>query len=491
MSQDDGSNPDDSLNQDDQSKQNSIGLEDDTDVSLENQESGQIPSVISMNDESNLQLVDDASQADSIDLKDAVSNVVIAKVNGETYDPNKTYPRGSLIEFNLSYQFPEDNKPSVGGIKVSTYVIPSGLKVADKTGEIDGGSYTAGAGTYEIKNNIVTFTYTEGFLEAHPSYISGSFSFTGTLDGSLTENQDNATITFPGKGSDIPINIKFEAGKVNGSKSYVLNSDGTVDFTINLTVSDRDVSDFQLTDTQGSNLTFADDPQFQLDGNAITDPVTSGSTATLNLGSLAIGSHTITYKAKLADKTAVASANNKNSASWTWTGGNGTTETTVTPVEKSLAKTGQAQKNEAGEYVITWTAIYIPGTFGNVAGKTFTDTLGSDQAYTGAYEVYYDPSGNQYYVGGNKIADGTITEDSNSFSYTFPTEQTASQGGYKIVYRTKVTGDFEGKKTFTNKIKDDESQEATASVEINNTIPAPDLVSKSGVADQDKRQATL
>ncbi len=464
--------------------------EENIETNSEDGEASQDVSLASLEDELNIQPVDVGSSSDSIDLKNAVSNVVIAKVNGEQYDPNKTYPRGSTIEFSLSYNFPEDNKPSADGIKVSTYTIPSGLKVADKTGTIDGGTYTAGAGTYKIENNIVTFTYTEGFLEVHPDYISGTFSFSGTLDGSITDNKDNATIEFPGNGTTFPITINFESGKISGSKSYVLNSDGTIDFTINLNVSDRDVTDVKLTDTQGSNLQFADDSQFKLDGVVIADATTSGSTATLNLGSLAIGNHVITYKAKLVDKSKTDAASNQNQADWTWTGGQGSAKTQVAPVNKLLKKTGTVQKNQDGEYVITWTAIYIPGTFGTVAGKTFTDTLGEGQKYTGSYEVYYDPSGTQWNVAGSKIADGTITEGVSSFTYTFDEKQTASQGGYKIVYQTKVTKDFEGKETFTNKIENTDGDNTTGSVDINNTIPAPDIVSKSGVADQENRQAT-
>lgn len=230
------SNQEDLSNEEDIFKQNEIkstDQEEDTDTLLEDQGQSQIPSLTSLGEEDDLNL---QASSDPIDLKGAVTSVVIAKVNGEDYDATKTYPRGSTIEFSLNYAFSENNKPSTDGKHTSTYTIPSGLKVADKSGDIDGGTYTAGAGTYEIKNNVVTFTYTDGFLEAHPDQISGTFTFTGTLDGSLTDNKDSATINFEGNGTTIPITINFEAGKVTGNKSYVLNSDGTIDFTINLNV---------------------------------------------------------------------------------------------------------------------------------------------------------------------------------------------------------------------------------------------------------------
>ena len=484
----------------------SLGSEDDVSEEGSAEESSQDETSIEMQSAEDTSSIADSTdqteqtstQSDSlqlptepINLETALSNVTIVKVNGEPYDASKKYPRGSTVEFSLTYQFSEDNKPSLNGTHVSTYVLPSGLKVPDKTGDIDGGTYTAGAGTYTIANNVVTFTYTDGFLEAHPDQISGTFTFTGTLDESITENKDNATIEFTGNGKTFPIIINFEDGKVTGNKSYALNSDGTIDFTIKMKVSDRDVVNVKLTDVQGSNLKFADDPQFKLNGVTITDVTMSDNTVNLNLGNLAIGEYEITYKAELIDKSANPNENNqnKNSVQWTWTGGQNSTETTVVPVEKMFKKTGSASKNDAGENIITWTVIYIPGSFGSIAGKTFTDTLGADQKYAGTYEVYYDPNGSQYYVGGSKIDSGSITEDASGFSYTFPTTQTASQGGYKIVYQTKVTKDFTGKETFTNNIKTD-NDEANGTVDITNKNPSLDIVSKSGEADQDNRQAT-
>ena len=104
--------------------------------------------------------------------------------------------------------------------------------------------------------------------------------------------------------------------------------------------------------------------------------------------------------------------------------------------------------------------------------RTFTDTLGADQEYTGNYEVYYDSNGNQWWVGGNQIASGALSDitaaDGKSFSYTFPSDQTANRGAYKLVYKTKITKDMSDIKdtvTFTNKIGGD-GKEADGKVEV-------------------------
>lgn len=441
-------------------------------------------------------LAAEGEKTNPIDLANALKNVTVTKVNGEIYDSSKTYPRDANIEFLMRYKFADDNKPKADGVRTATYSLPEGLDVKDTTGKISCEGYTAGyAGTYTIKDGVVTFEYTEDFLKAHPNYIEGTFTFSSSLSKEATNNKDNVEIEFPGNGKTIPITINLKGGNIKGGgKNYQLNDDGTIDFTITLTVTGKDVDNVKLTDVQGNNLTFAGNPQFKLDGNLI-DPskiTQKGNTADLALGKLPIGEHKLTYKAKLKDTSIISGDPNKNTATWTWDGNNesGSADTSVLVTQKSLKKTGNADKNSK---VITWTVIYVPGSFNSAAGKTFTDTLGPDQKYIEEYEVYYDPKGNEYWVGGTLIKKETMPAEGNSFTYTFPSNQKATTGAYRITYKTKITKDLTNstsEEEFTNLASIDKESETTGSAKIDNTPQKLDIVKKSGVANSEDRTAT-
>ena len=438
---------------------------------------------------------DGGQNIDSIDLKDALQNISISTVvvneKEETFDPNKEYPRDAKFKFTLNYAFSEGNKPTASGVRKATYTLPDGLDISDTNGYIDCEGYTAGhAGSYTIKNGVITFEYEKDFLVKHPNNIKGSFHFSSKLSEGKTRNIESVTIEFPGEGKTIPITIKLEEGKITGKKKYQLNNDGTIDFSIEMEVKGKDVENVTLTDTQGSNLAFSEDPQFKLDGTTIDESKIKkqGDNAVeIELGNMSVGTHILTYKAKLKNKDIISGEHNKNTATWNWNGKKSDhTETTVQAVKKSLQKTGKA--DDGSENEITWTIIYVPGDLGTVAGKTFTDTLGSDQRYTGQYKVYYDPYGNQYWADGKIIDEGNMPTEGN-FNYTFKPDQTASKGAYKLVYKTKVTKDLSGsmgKETFTNTASVD-GETATGAAEIDNS---PDIVSKIGQADDDSRTAS-
>ena len=433
-----------------------------------------------------------------IDLSNALYNAAISQVTyggkTEAFDPNKQYPRDAKFTFELKYAFAENNKPTASGVRTAVYELPSCLSVVNATGTIECPGYAGSAGTYEIKNGVVTFVYEEAFLKAHPSDIKGTFNFEGALSNSATENKEEVEIDFNGSGTTIPITVKFEDGKVTGDKTCTLNADGTIDFTIRLKVTEKDVKNLVLTDTQGSNLEFANPPEFRLDGKLLNPGqyTVSGNQMTLNLGDRTRGEYTLTYKARIKDLNIKDGDHNKNRADWTWNGGSGTKDTTVQITESLVDKKGSVSNGE-----ITWTVIYVPGNLSPAAGKTFTDTLGADQEYTGNYEVYYDSNGSQWWVGGQQIASGALSDitaaDGKSFSYTFPSDQTANRGAYKLVYKTKITKDMSDIKdtvTFTNKINGD-GKEADGKVEVKpGEKPKPDIVKKSVVTDSENRKAT-
>lgn len=255
-----------------------------------------------------------------IDLSNALYNAAISQVTyggkTEAFDPNKQYPRDAKFTFKLEYAFAENNKPTVSGVQQATYQLPACLSVVEASGTIDCSGYAGKAGTYEIKNGVVTFTYEPEFLTKRPSDIRGDFFFTGAVSKSESENKDQVTIDFGGSGTTTPITVKFEEGKVTGDKIYTLNADGTIDFTIRLKVTEKDVKNLVLTDTQGSNLEFANPPEFRLDGELLNPGqyTVSGNQMTLNLGDRTRGEYTLTYKAKVKDFNIKNGDPNKNRA---------------------------------------------------------------------------------------------------------------------------------------------------------------------------------
>ena len=428
----------------------------------------------------------------SIDLNTAVKSVSVLTIGGKPFNSNEEYSRTAKIVFDMKYEFPEDNKPTVDGIKTATYKLPEVLDAEDATGPIICEEYskTKPAGNYVIKKGVVTFTYYEDFLRKKPDKIKGTFSFESKLSKKDIKDQKEVQITFGGSGTTITIKLEEEKEEVQAEKKYNLNEDGSIDFTIKLTVKGKAVQDLVLTDTQGSNLLFADSPEFKLDGINI-DPSNiniDGQIATIKISTLAIGEHTLSYKAKPKDKKNTDSDDNTNIALVKWSGEDEGKKTEV----KVKSDEKLEKKGEANGKIITWRVTYVPGKWGCVAGETFTDTLGKDQKYHGDYNVYYSPDGedvpeddaHRISSGGH----GALPTDGSPFKYTFPAKQTATKGAYKIVYQTEITRNLGlSKETFTNEIKRKGGKTATGKVDVGQEI---DIVKKSGVADSDNRTAT-
>lgn len=401
-----------------------------------------------------------ASEGESIDLSTALRSVSISKVviNGkeEEFDSNKQYPRDAKFIFALDYSFADNNKPVAGGVTKATYTLPAELNVSNGSGSIEAKGYAGEAGTYTISNGVITFVYNTDFLSKHPTAIEGGFSFEGSVNEKSTTNKEKVDILFPGEGEGEKITIKFEDGKVSGSKSYQFNEDGTITFTVDLNVTGKDVTNVVLSDILGDNLDFANPPEFKLDKNDILDSKITGegNKREVVLGDLPVGNHKVTYKVNVVDKNNTKST--KNTAKCTWKGGESPDiSTEVSFVQKNLSKQGFADKSKNE---ITWTVIYVPGQYTAAAGKKCTDTIGEGQKYSGKCDVYYDPNGTQWYVSAsdsNRIDSIPLDADKNSFEYTFPDKCTALGGAYKLVYHTETTDNLSelvSPKDYTNEV---------------------------------------
>ena len=314
------------------------------------------------------------------------------------------------------------------------YVFPSNITVPD-IGDTDlydeSGAYKA---TWSISNGVFYITYAEEWLQKHPSGITLGINFKKKLNPDAGNDADKVEVKFPGVSSIVTFPLKD--GNVTGTKWGTVDSESNaVTWTVQLDVASK-ASNVVLTDTIGSNLTF-DGATFKLDSNELaTAPTVKGQTATLNLGNLSQGRHTLTYTTPISPDAWKTVANGgqlsgvDNAASWTWGSNGENNKNNVGPTGPQLSINMAGKQGTGTSDDITWTASINTGSLkADMAGYVFTDTLGAGHAYKGSYEVK-DASG-------ATVATGALPTDGSSFSHTFGAD--AGKQAYTIVYHTQMT----------------------------------------------------
>ena len=314
------------------------------------------------------------------------------------------------------------------------YVFPSNITVPN-IGDTDlydeSGAYKA---TWSISNGVFYITYAEEWLQKHPSGITLGINFKMKLNPDAGNDADKVEVKFPGVSSIVTFPLKD--GNVTGTKWGTVDSESNaVTWTVQLDVASK-ASNVVLTDTIGSNLTF-DGATFKLDGAELaTAPTMNGQTATLNLGNLSQGRHTLTYTTPISPDAWKTVANGgqlsgvDNAASWTWGSNGETNKNNVGPTGPQLSINMASKQGTGTSDDITWTASINTGSLkADMAGYVFTDTLGAGHAYKGSYEVK-DASG-------ATVATGALPTEGSSFSYTFGAD--AGKQAYTIVYHTQMT----------------------------------------------------
>ena len=314
------------------------------------------------------------------------------------------------------------------------YVFPSNITVPN-IGDTDlydeSGAYKA---TWSISNGVFYITYAEEWLQKHPSGITLGINFKMKLNPDAGDDVDEVEVKFPGVSNIVTFPLKD--GNVTGTKWGTVDSESNaVTWTVQLDVASK-ASNVVLTDTIGSNLTF-DGATFKLDGNVLaTAPTVNGQTATLNLGNLSQGRHTLTYTTPISPDAWKTVANGgqlsgvDNAASWMWGSNGETNKNNVGPTGPQLSINMAGKQGAGTSDDITWTASINTGSLkADMAGYVFTDALGAGHAYKGSYEVK-DASG-------ATVATGALPTDGSSFSYTFGAD--AGKQAYTIVYHTQMT----------------------------------------------------
>ena len=335
--------------------------------------------------------------------------------------------------------FEANHKPSEVQ-NVAEYSLPDGIKAFDNTGGslMDG---TKEAGSWRCENNKLIFTFNESWIKTHPSDVHVGADFSFKLANENVGSGDKTKIEFPGTAG---IDISTKDGDVAGTKEGKFSQSGgevKVTWTLKLVVESY-AHDVQLEDVLGVNFLFVPE-SFKLNGETLKQqPSINGQTATLHLGNLSKGTHTITYDSVMNPDVSVGNKvwinqldGSKNNASWTWGGDR----------RGGLEKPGLANDfrydminksdGTGTPSDIKWTVTLNNGDIKtDMNGYTFSDMLDDKQTYTGNYIVY------RGLYGEDEIAHGNLDSlTGKTFSYTFSGLTDADKyQPYRIVYHTQM-----------------------------------------------------
>lgn len=371
-----------------------------------------------------------------------------ADVTVELYtDENRKVPLGNTAVLStdtlygsFSADFRPNHTPS-SAQNVAEYSLPSNVKLLkDESGLLYDGLGKE-AGTWKCENNKLIFTFDQNWIKTNPSDVHVGVDFSFKLANENVGSGDTTKVEFPGTAG---IDISTKDGDVAGTKEGKFSQsggEGKVTWTLKLVVESY-AHNVQLTDELGSNFTFVPE-SFKLNGETLKQqPSINEQTATLNLGNLSKGTHTITYDSVMNPDVSVGNKvwinqldGSKNNASWTWGGDR----------RGGLEKPGLANDfrydminksdGTGTPSDIKWIVTLNNGDIKtDMNGYTFTDTLDDKQTYTGNYIVY------RGLYGEDEIARGDLDSSTGkTFSYKFSgLSDTDKYKPYRIVYHTQM-----------------------------------------------------
>lgn len=371
-----------------------------------------------------------------------------ADVTVELYtDENRKVPLGNTAVLStdtlygsFSADFRPNHTPS-SAQNVAEYSLPSNVKLLkDESGLLYDGLGKE-AGTWKCENNKLIFTFDQNWINTNPSDVHVGVDFSFKLANENVGSGDTTKVEFPGTAG---IDISTKDGDVAGTKEGKFSQsggEGKVTWTLKLVVESY-AHNVQLTDELGSNFTFVPE-SFKLNGETLKQqPSINEQTATLNLGNLSKGTHTITYDSVMNPDVSVGNKvwinqldGSKNNASWTWGGDR----------RGGLEKPGLANDfrydminksdGTGTPSDIKWIVTLNNGDIKtDMNGYTFTDTLDDKQTYTGNYIVY------RGLYGEDEIARGDLDSSTGkTFSYKFSGLSDADKyKPYRIVYHTQM-----------------------------------------------------
>ena len=140
-------------------------------------------------------------------------------------------PRDYNVDIKLTFEFDDINKPTATDATGYTYTLPTlpegfTLTTAASGDVKDPDNNTAGR--YQITGNTVTFNYNPTYFQTHTDNIKGTFWLRTDLDENRIKDKGQVSFTINGQTQV----IKYKDGTLDGSKTYEIDSDGNLIFTI-------------------------------------------------------------------------------------------------------------------------------------------------------------------------------------------------------------------------------------------------------------------
>ena len=386
---------------------------------------------------------------------DDVTTPTPIEINGDTAtvevklytDENHNKPLGDTAVLStdtlygsFSADFRPNHTPS-SSQNVAEYSLPSNVKLLkDESGLLYDGLGKE-AGTWKCENNKLIFTFDQNWINTNPSDVHVGVDFSFKLANENVGSGDTTKVEFPGTAG---IDISTKDGGVTGTKEGKFSQsggEGKVTWTLKLVVESY-AHNVQLTDELGSNFTFVPE-SFKLNGETLKQqPSINEQTATLNLGNLSKGTHTITYDSVMNPDVSVGNKvwinqldGSKNNASWTW--GEDRRGGLEKPGLANDFRYDMINKSDGTGTPsdIKWTVTLNNGDIKtDMNDYTFTDTLDKKQKYIGSYTVYRGLNKSE------KVDEGNLSNSAETFSYTFHDLKEAEKyQPYQIEYHTQMT----------------------------------------------------
>ena len=402
-------------------------------------------------------VADDSSTAEpqagnSVDFGEYIVSAKVSKIENGKWVESKEFEDGDQVMVDIDYKLPAgvvDSKT-----KTITYDLPEAIKLSDEESGIVYASNGLAVGTYHITTDgKITIHFNDEFATGEP--FAGYITFHGTL--SAEDAGDDGKVVFGGDGGEITINPSKEQYDLNMSKKAVLNSDGTVGYTIKASTNNGTEGTVKIVDKfadwDSATATY-DKNSFTVtkidkDGNKTNVeavPDINGESFTIdNLPILEAGeSYEITYKATVTPNNIDGSGSLTNSAKGTSGETSRETSTTINVSNSMIYKHGGYDQNtDKMNWIIT-----INPDKKDISGYVLKDTIDNGLTIPTPLTV--------------KKSDGT-TFEITSLPYTFPDE---SQDTYTIEYQTDAPDDNATVKNTTTIEGDGKSYESNADVGV-------------------------
>ena len=359
---------------------------------------------------------------------------------------------------SLTVWFRDTTRPSLENPNVM-YRFPDNVKVADmdETDLMDGTS----VGKWWISGNVAYFKYNEDYLSQTVTHAY--LNLDCKLEGVNKGDGSSEAITFNGASTTVTVNTKdgdVSGSKFGGDMSQTWNGptfnqdDQSYTWTIKISPNAY-ATDVKISDTIGSNLSFAEGSFKLVDASGqqvsgTCEATVSGQNATISLGDLTAGDYYVQYKTYVkslpsTDNTAISNVNNKATYSWGASDNRKSKDTEKSPQEAKYSMVSKSADGSSTPSAIKWVVKLNNGSIkADMGGYTFTDELGTDQTFVTSTGVTVTDSD------GNPV---TVTDSSmTSSALTFKLPADAGEKQYTVTYYTQMT-DTDSKDAVKNTAK--------------------------------------